>query len=350
MTVQREESSRIDDTIAALSTLAFQRTVDRSTVHRASISEVFITDGRKVSDSAYVVAAQVPPSHAYYRDQLLDRTVVDPTLLLECCRQAETYGGHLFQDIGPDEKFILRSWSMRLPGLLAAPSANRPAELAMTVRTRGRQLVGQRTGGLSYGIGMSIDGIAVGDVTIDVAYLSAETYTYLRNRGRRGAAPSSDDVAAVASNVIPARVGRRDPANVLLRDAVVDAGEAVATVRPAVDNPSTFDHPQDHVPGMVLTDAARQLCVLAGPRLTGAAPERTTMAGFDLSFARYAELDSPVEVRVHPGGDPDPVLAAALPEVRAWQVSVHQHDAVIAGGVLFTTTLPQVEPRLAGAR
>jgi hypothetical protein len=230
---------------------------------------------------------------------------------------------------------------MRLPGLLDVPVGGEPAELSMVVDTRSPQQVPGRVRALSYDISMSLGGVAVGDVMIDVGYLSDKAYDYLRTRRRTGVASSSTQVTATPATVIPSRVGRRNPANVLLRDAAVHADHAVAEIRLPVDNRSMFDHAQDHLPGMVLTEAARQLCVFAGAALFDASPAQTTMVGFDLAFTRYAELDSPTSVQVRPGERTDEGLASVLPTVRAYEVSFHQDGEVIAGGEMFTATLPQ---------
>lgn len=77
-------------------TLNFTRTVDRSLIHRWALSEVFLTDARSVDESEYLAAAQLPPWHAYYSERFSRLGAPDPLLLLECARQAETYGGHAF--------------------------------------------------------------------------------------------------------------------------------------------------------------------------------------------------------------------------------------------------------------
>jgi hypothetical protein len=69
-----------------------------------------------------------------------------------------------------------------------------------------------------------------------------------------------------------------------------------------VENPSLFDHAQDHVPAMVLTEAARQLAVLATHAWGGAGPERTSLVALDAAFARYAELDAPLTLSAEPVG------------------------------------------------
>jgi 2-oxo-3-(phosphooxy)propyl 3-oxoalkanoate synthase len=337
-TIARAENS---DLAEALAQLTFTRTVDRSLLHRSALSEVFLTDSRALRDSRYVAAAQLPPSHAYYGDQLFDRSFVDPLLLMECCRQAETYGAHVYRQVAGDDKFILRSWSMRLPGLLHAPVGGEAAGLSMVVETKRPKGIGGRLSGLSFDISMLLAGVVVGTVVMDVGYLSPQTYDHLRSRRPTGTAPLSTQVTSTPATVSPRRVGRQNRANVLLREVVVHRDSATATVRLPVDNRSMFDHPQDHLPGMVLTDAARQLCVLAGAKLSGASPARTTVVGFDLAFARYAELDRPTTATCVPGAPLDGELVAALPAVRAYRVSFAQGGQVIADGRILTSTLPR---------
>nr|MDT0665959.1 hypothetical protein [Micromonospora sp. DSM 115978] len=46
--------------------LTYQRTVDRSLVHRRALTEVFLTDTRALAADRYVTGAQLPALHAYY--------------------------------------------------------------------------------------------------------------------------------------------------------------------------------------------------------------------------------------------------------------------------------------------
>lgn len=306
-----------------LARLTFLRTVDRTLVHRRALSEVFLTDSIGVDDAAYVAGAQLPASHAYYGDHIGHRAV-DAVLLLECARQAETLGGHVHLGVGPGTKFILRSWSMRLPGLFDALPDGRAAELSMSVVTN-RPPGLARLRSLTYDISLSTAHGHVGDIRMDVGYLSDDAYSFVRGQRRGTPPPSSEDWPTAPTTVDPRLVGRSDPANVVITDAVVTGGFATASVRPVFTNRSLFDHAQDHVPGMVLTEAARQLALLVGQ----AAP-RTAMVGFDLAFDKYAELDAAVTVTVNQrdGG---------------FQVAFHQDGETIAAGELSTAEVPATE-------
>jgi hypothetical protein len=282
--------------------LTFHRSVDRVLLHRSALSEVFLTDCRAVDDHTYLAAAQVPPSHAFYTDHLHRSPLVDPMLLMECARQAETYGGHAVLGVPAGTSFILRDWSLRVddPAALTRPPG--PAEVTMVVETRDHRRVGGALRGVVYDIGLSLEGEPVGRVHISVGYLSSETYQRLRV-GRRGSVPpvsTSVHPRPAGAPVAPHLVGRRDPGNVVLMDARTAGGELTARIRPAVDNPSLFDHAQDHLPGMVMVEAARQAGLLALNDLHGLSPYRWVLTGMRAEFSSYAELDAPAFVRVRP--------------------------------------------------
>ncbi|MEU8581342.1 ScbA/BarX family gamma-butyrolactone biosynthesis protein [Streptomyces abikoensis] len=326
--------------LSGTETLEFTRTVDRSLLHRWALSEVFLTDARRVNESTYLAAAQLPPSHIYYTEGCSRLGVPDPLLLLECCRQAETYGGHAFFGVPRDSKFLLRSWSMSLPGLLTAPVTDRPGELAMRVRTTNRRGAAGDVRRLTYEVEMELSRHRLGTVRIDVGYIPGEVYAMVRERGRGRPLTPFADVPRTGSRLAPSLVGRTDPANVVLGDVRTGPDGASASLRVPVDNRSMFDHAQDHVPGMVLMEAARQLCLFTASELHGASTPRTTVAGFDFSFTRYAELDSPTTVHVRksePYGHVDE-LGAALPEPRTFHVEFEQDGEVIASGRTHTTT------------
>lgn len=337
LTAATHEAHATND-VPAVGQLGFDRTVDRSLVHRSALSEVFLTDCRPTGRDAYVAAAQLPSSHAYYGDHLLRDPVADTLLLLECCRQAETYGGHTVFGVPLGTKFVLLHWSLEVapPGLPVAPG--RPTELEMAVDGVQVRRTGSEVRGLTYRTSMSAGGAPVGSASIRVGYLSRDAYDTVRMRGRTGRLPSSLAIAPtpVAALVPPHLVGRADANNVLLFDAVADTAAMTARIRPAVDHPSMFDHAQDHLPGMVLMEAGRQASVLALNDLRAVAPSRCVLTALDVRFTEFAELDAPTMVRARPVEVP----AAA---VDGWPVEIEflQAGTVIAAG---TMTLSPTAP------
>jgi 2-oxo-3-(phosphooxy)propyl 3-oxoalkanoate synthase len=310
--------------------LGFVRSVDRRLLHRRALSEVFLTDTSAVDGQRFLAGAQLPSSHAYFTDHV-GHTVVDPVLLLECARQAETYGAHTHLGVDGDTKFVLQSWSMRLPGLFAAHSGD-PAELTMQVTTDRPADATAPARSVTYEIRFLLSGEEVGEVRMAVGYLSSGTYSFVRSK-RRGSPPVlSDDVATVPATVDPQDLGRANPVNALLIDPVHDGDGISASVRTPNDNPSMFDHVQDHLPGMVLTEAARQAALLAGARLLGRPADGTTLVGFDLGFAKVAELDAPTTVSAVPERDRD--------GIQSFRIGFLQSGEEVASGTVETTAVP----------
>ena len=64
-----------------------------------------------------------------------------------------------------------------------------------------------------------------------------------------------------------------------------------ATVTPDPRNRGLFDHAYDHLPATTLTEAARQLAVLALDR-----PAETCAVALRSKFLKFAELDAPLVV------------------------------------------------------
>ncbi|MFI1889388.1 AfsA-related hotdog domain-containing protein [Streptomyces jumonjinensis] len=315
--------------------LRFDRTVDRRLLHRRALSEVFLTDSADSSGNVFLVGAQLPSSHAYFIDHA-DHTVIDPILLLECARQAETYCAHVHLGVGEDTKFVLRRWSMRLPGLFAAHAGN-AAGLTMEVTPDRPAGAVAPARSLAYDIAFSLGGGAVGNVRMEVGYLSSAAYSYVRTARRGSPPPSSDEVPVTRATVAPASVGRSAEVNTLLIDPERTGTGMTAALRLPGDNPSMFDHAQDHLPGMVLTEAARQLCLLTGAELLGRAATGTTLVGFDLTFSRFAELDSLTTVTATPGTSDD--------GTQGFAISVRQDGEEIVNGTVDTTAVPASHQR-----
>ncbi|MFH8990064.1 AfsA-related hotdog domain-containing protein [Streptomyces sp. NPDC017940] len=300
--------------------LSHHRTVDRTLLHRHHLTEVFLTDIRRTGADSFVAAALLPAVHPHYTSHSAQTSLrhLDPMLLLECCRQAETAAAHLCHGVDRDSSFVLRNWSMELtdevprglPGTVPVST-----ELTMTALTHDPRHRAGRLSGLSYAFTLWAAGARLGDVRMEVGYVAREAYRVMRRGRRTGPPPSSDTCppAALGTALEPARAGRLHARDTLLLDAVARATGCTATLRPAADNPSLFDHPQDHVPGMVLVEAARQLAAFAvaegGATAEGAAgaggravrPEQSVMVTMRAAFFAYAELDAPTTMTALPG-------------------------------------------------
>jgi hypothetical protein len=97
----------------------------------------------------------------------------------------------------------------------------------------------------------------------------------------------------VPPGVPAADVGRALAADVVLAEPAPGRTDR-RRLRVDTAHPVFFDHPLDHVPGMLLLEAARQAALLQ----TGG--ERAPNA-YDAVFHRYAELDEPLWIEAGEG-------------------------------------------------
>ena len=275
--------------------LSFAHLVDLALIHRRHPSEAFLTDAVRTGPHGFAAAALLPAAHSHYAAHAGPSRERDPMLLLECARQAVTFAAHTVLGVELGAHFVVRSWSAEFTA--GPPPAGGPAELLITAVTRNPRLVRDQVRGLDYELDLWAAGARAGRVRIREGYLSPAAYALIRSRKYNGAPPSSDDLApADGCPLAPARVGRLRATDTLLLDLAVGTRTVCARLRIPAENPSLFDHAQDHVPAMVLTEAARQLATLGTSHWGGPPPDRTQMVTMSSTFGAYAELDSPVEM------------------------------------------------------
>ena len=284
--------------------LSFAATVDRALLHRRNPAEAFLTGAVRTGPAGFTAAALLPAEHPHYAGHTGPSRRRDPMLLLECARQAETYAAHALFGVEPDAHFVLRNWSAEFPSTGAGASrsaAPGPSELLIAAVTSNPRVVRDRVRGLDYQLELWAAGDLIGRVRMEVGYLSHPAYRVVRSREHPGALPSSDDLTpAGGSPVAPARVGRVRPTDAVLLDVAAGDRMVSARLRVPVENTSLFDHAQDHIPAMVLVEAARQLAALATEQWGGVGPEHTEMTAMSSSFSAYAELTESIELIATP--------------------------------------------------
>lgn len=275
-------------------TPAYDRTVSRSLVHRWALSEVFLTDAVATGEGVFTAAAQLPLSHAYFRDHVPGRSFHDPLLVLESCRQAVTYASHLFEAVPRDTTFMVTSWTLDITEPEALRCGERPGELRMDAEVTARTRRGGRLRRLAFAMDLTLDGRHLGRLTMDTNCTPTDQYHALRRMQRGTAVPTAYTLPAEPDGapVDPARVRRLDPANSVLDAVHGDAAALTARLSPRTyRNRSMYDHPYDHVPAMVFSEAARQCALLLGPE--DAAARVLRLYG---SFLKFAELDDEVHL------------------------------------------------------
>jgi hypothetical protein len=276
--------------------LSFQRTVDRALVHRASIAEVFVVDSVAVSENRCVIGAHLPRNHSYYSDHTAAPARYDPLLLLESSRQAAIYGSHELKGLGLGSAMIVGSYSIRLSDVDATITGTTAGtgQLVLDTTYLGRPTKRGRVRNGRVVQELELDGRPIGTHEMATTIVTTAENEALRTFRRGSPPPSSADYVGRVDGVRaePHEVGRRDPRNVVLTNLRRADRRASATVSPDFANTALFDHAYDHLPAMVITEAARQLALATVDDGSGARIARHAVTAIAATFHSYGELDA----------------------------------------------------------
>ncbi|MEV8344319.1 ScbA/BarX family gamma-butyrolactone biosynthesis protein [Streptomyces niveus] len=261
------------------SRLSWSRTVPRELVHRTSAAEVLLTDVCPSPErNVFDVAASWPRSHPTFpRD---GESLHSPLILVETVRQLGIYLPLSHYGVPPRFRMLITDLYFRLdPDLEPRATANSTDVTCRAAVSDIRTRADGTVTGLRMEVSMRVGAQVFARAGGGARFVSPARYAALR--GARAAVrppvPASDWVRPDL-----ARIGAGHARDVMI--AVGDDG--ALSLRPADPrHPFFFDHPSDHVPGMVLLEAARQAGALAsdGRRLRPTAGRLKAV-----SFAEFA--------------------------------------------------------------
>ncbi|MGW0121512.1 ScbA/BarX family gamma-butyrolactone biosynthesis protein [Streptomyces sp. NPDC003327] len=296
-------------------------------VHRADPADIIPTGWSQIQENRFSISARWPAVHSYFSPVAGRRH--DPVLVAETLRQATMLVAHAELGVSVDHQFVM--WDLFYSADPAALELN-GASSDIVVDLAFSEVRGQGRGLRADGV-LTRDGrpLATGGGRISCTSPAA----YRRIRGARMAALGAP--VPLIAGVEPSLVGREHSRDVALGPGT-RAGQWQLRINTA--HSTLFRRPNDHVPGMLLLEAARQ----AATATVGGAFVPTSM---DVSFSRYVELDSPCWIEAEPVPGPGPGVTAVDPDVTVVRVVGHQDGETVFTCVL---TSPSRDLAAAGAR
>ncbi|MEV5123912.1 ScbA/BarX family gamma-butyrolactone biosynthesis protein [Streptomyces decoyicus] len=290
--------------------------VRREFVHRPLVDDILVTSWRRLDESHFSLTAQWPHDHGYFAPNRGRHHLI---LTGETIRQAGLLLSHTELGVPVGHHFILKDLVYTThPEHLAVGSG--PTSLTIDVTcSKMRMRAGAMVGGrFDMTIRKAGRIVATGHSSVTVT----SPAVYRRIRGERLTARRT-------RSPLPAPVPPRLTGSVSDSDVLLSPTNRpdrwllrVAPGHAAVVNPAN-----DHVPGMVLLDAAQQ----AARILT--APDGFVPYAFGTDFRRYAEHDGPCVIEARR-------IPSALPCTTTVQVTGSQ-----GGHPVFVSTLTALDPR-----
>ncbi|MFI2783797.1 ScbA/BarX family gamma-butyrolactone biosynthesis protein [Streptomyces sp. ALB3] len=245
--------------------------VPREYVHLRRSDMVFLTGWRRRGDGEFSLAARWPAP--------ADGLPYDPRVLTQTIRQSGLVIAHAEYGVPLCDQTLLHYFDFTVsPGFGVAPVG--PSDLAVEVSVTQPKKRGRSVSSLGMDVRVFQGDSMVARADSEFGWISPRAYRRLRG-----------EHAGVAWNAwpLPAPVDPRTVGRSSTADVVLAAGGHPRhwLLRNDVHNLVLYDHPVDHVPGLVLMEAAHQAAHAA---LYPAPFEATTVTS---AFERYAEFDRP---------------------------------------------------------
>ncbi|MEU6045981.1 2-oxo-3-(phosphooxy)propyl 3-oxoalkanoate synthase [Streptomyces griseus] len=279
-------------------------------VHRSRPEDAFPRHWVRLARDRFSVAAVLPHDHPFFAPVSGDRH--DPLLVAEAMRQAAMLSFHAGYGVPVGYHFLMADLDYACDldhlGVGGAPAEIDVEVFCSDLKWRGGLPVQGRVGWAVHR-----DGELAATGTGATRFTNPKVY-----RRMRGDTPAEGISIPRAAPVSTAGAGRTRAEDVVLSETGRDG---VWELRVDTRHPTLFQRPNDHVPGMLLLEAARQAaCLAVGPGGIVPAEARSR-------FHRYAEFDSPCSIGavVRPGAAEDTVTV---------QVTGHQD-----GELVFSTVL-----------
>jgi hypothetical protein len=260
-------------------------------VHLRTVSQVLITGMQRHTTNEYGATLQWPRRHPLNRWDTPAEAPFSPLLVAESGRQLGIALTQLHADPPGGAHYLIDTIATRTN---TNHLGRRPASAAWDLTAQVSLDLEPTRGplrGFTLDAALSHDGVEFARCTGHASVVSDAAYRRLR--GPRLGARQAAAAPTAWSRPTADEVGVRDTCDVLL--ARTPEGRLHLHVEDD-GHPVWFDHPSDHVPGMVLLEAARQCSRLLGS--TTARPD--TVPGLTLRTARFCEWDGAVLLRHEP--------------------------------------------------
>jgi hypothetical protein len=245
--------------------------------HRPDPEDRFPVDWLRLSEHRFLVSVNWPAAHRFFAPLPDGRQ--DPLLVAETTRQATMMLAHAEFGVPLDDQFVMRELGYRLETRdFTVLSASGPIDVVVEcsdVQLRAGRLVGMR-------VDLRFERLGRLLATSMGVLICTSARVYRRLRGERMTLPSRPLPPLPA--VAPYETGRMDRRDVVLAHSKHRPGWRL---RLDTTHPTLFARPNDHVPGMVLLEAARQ----AANALTSG--HDFNPASMRISFDKYCELTEP---------------------------------------------------------
>lgn len=263
--------------------------------HKKNEEEIFIVGMTVVSNNKAIVRCSLADYHQHYDDVTNCPQLINPMVILESCRQAETYIVHQLFSVDSLSKFILKNWRLTLVKENYI-KIHRSAFNAFDIHIESSQIVDSKTKlrKNQYYFLIKVNEVIVAKAEFDVSYINNASYSLLRGKASKSYNKRIYNIPRLSPNL----VGYLSPYNVMLSSFEKYNGEYQALINVNYSNVTYNDHAQDHITGMNLVESAKQFCFCYLSVVMKLENSKYQVGCIEAEYYSYVELNSHAYVRM----------------------------------------------------
>jgi hypothetical protein len=274
--------------------LRTDRPLDPQLVHKSAFEQVFVTDWtHDAGENWCTVAGRLPLAHARFSDSATPYH--DILLIAETVRQAGLVVASEILNVGDDRQFLLREMKVELDPVEHARRCRDTCDVLIAhdstskVKMRpGRAMVG---GFLRAQV--TIGGRPAGVCEVTGAWVPNDFYESFRsgNTSQETSPPTPP-----AHGDLETRTGKLNPANSVITP-IRPTGQAhsyEASLAIDTEDPTFFDHPLDHIPGLCLLEGLQQIALAAACEELAVDHATVLVSAMQMKFSRIVEFQPDV--------------------------------------------------------
>jgi len=312
--------------------LSFEQTIPRRLVHKHSLENVLLTEIQSLGDGRFLCGARMPKVHRFFNETArLPHS--DIMFYSEVGRQACIAISHPFFGASRDSAFIFEQSEAHIPESFWRTVQELTTE-QMVIEVRIKEKETRKNGDVSRIVAEHIIFNEREQVFHSVyAWNIQPAALFERFRRRSARSPEVPAVRPREKPMSPVWLGRELAENVVISTPDrAESGNFTASLIVDLKHPFFFDHPCDHVPGMLLMEGCAQMATTAASLTVGKKPIEVLVNGYEIEFAHFVECHLPVtlDARVPPIDRDQHGVPRGTVEIRIWQQDILSGTAVIS--------------------
>lgn len=258
--------------------------------HKRNESEIFLKSLSKLSDTHFTASFCTQRNHPHYDDFCAAKNDINPMFLLECARQVETYVSHVICGIPLESKFILKSWQIASRTVRYIKRKIEDISADVFIDWPGNK----KSRNNIFTIIFQMKNEPIAYVRIVVGYISNESYKLIRGKKHSSTVIFPQLILAPTG-----KVGYSSDLNVSIASVNCTDDNFTCAFVLRENNKSFNDHPQDHITGINLTEAAKQTCYLYESTIKNIKCKRLITELISGNFFKYVETSVSCHLKIN---------------------------------------------------